>query len=299
MATNTSRLGLLKKDTATDGNDTFNIKTMLNDNWDKIDAKVATLGADGKVPAEQLSITAPADASTSQKGVVQLEDSVTSTSTSKAATPNSVKTVNDAVVAHKADLASQTTGKGASLIGIEDSANQFTATTVEGVLAELFTSVSNGKTQVANAITQKGQTASGSDTFAQLATAISNINVGKKSATGTVTASPTGSTFTYINGSTMSSNLVAVTGLTFKPSVIIVKYFNGTYVYETVYNANNTNDIVDTPTVKMATYNNSVLATPNTYHLKGDVSPVSVTTTGFKLPMFVANGVICNWWAFE
>jgi len=38
MASTTPNLGLLKKDPATDGNDTFNIKTMLNDNWDKIDA---------------------------------------------------------------------------------------------------------------------------------------------------------------------------------------------------------------------------------------------------------------------
>lgn len=37
MATNTKNLALLKKDVATDGNDTFNIKTMLNENWDKID----------------------------------------------------------------------------------------------------------------------------------------------------------------------------------------------------------------------------------------------------------------------
>lgn len=105
MATNTSRLGLLKKDTATDGNDTFNIKTMLNDNWDKIDANVATLGADGKVPAEQLSISV-SDASTTQKGVVQLEDSVTSASVTNAATPKSVKTVSDALDAHKTDLVS-------------------------------------------------------------------------------------------------------------------------------------------------------------------------------------------------
>lgn len=37
MASNTSNLGLLKKDPLTDGKDTFNIRTMLNDNWDKID----------------------------------------------------------------------------------------------------------------------------------------------------------------------------------------------------------------------------------------------------------------------
>lgn len=38
MAINTTNLQLLEKDTTTDGNDTFNIKTILNDNWDKIDA---------------------------------------------------------------------------------------------------------------------------------------------------------------------------------------------------------------------------------------------------------------------
>jgi hypothetical protein len=36
-----------------------------------------------------------------------------------------------------ADLAAQTTGKGASLVGIEDAAGNFTATTVEGSLVEL------------------------------------------------------------------------------------------------------------------------------------------------------------------
>ena len=42
MASNTTKLDLLKKDPVTDGNDTFNIKLMLNDNWDKIDAFAET-----------------------------------------------------------------------------------------------------------------------------------------------------------------------------------------------------------------------------------------------------------------
>jgi len=37
MTEYTPKLKLLKKDPITDGNDTFNIKTMMNDNWDKID----------------------------------------------------------------------------------------------------------------------------------------------------------------------------------------------------------------------------------------------------------------------
>ncbi|WP_059052223.1 hypothetical protein [Paenibacillus senegalimassiliensis] len=40
MASNTPNLNLLKKDPIVDRNDTFNIQTMLNDKWDKIDAAV-------------------------------------------------------------------------------------------------------------------------------------------------------------------------------------------------------------------------------------------------------------------
>lgn len=45
MASNTPNLNLLKKDPVTDGNDTFNIETMLNENWDKIDEDKATQDA--------------------------------------------------------------------------------------------------------------------------------------------------------------------------------------------------------------------------------------------------------------
>ena len=38
MASNTTNFDLLKKDPATDGNNNFDIKTMMNDNWDKLDS---------------------------------------------------------------------------------------------------------------------------------------------------------------------------------------------------------------------------------------------------------------------
>ena len=53
MSSNTPNISLLKKNPATDGSDTFNIETMLNQNWDKIDA-----------------VTGPASAAT--KGVVKI-----------------------------------------------------------------------------------------------------------------------------------------------------------------------------------------------------------------------------------
>jgi len=60
-------------------------------------------------------------------------------------------------------------------IAIDDAEGHFTATDVEGALNELFTSVSDGKTLIATAITDKGIPASGSDTFSQLANKIEQI----------------------------------------------------------------------------------------------------------------------------
>lgn len=60
---------------------------------------VASLGADGKVPASQLNVSAPADASTTTKGVVQLSNSTTSTSETLAATPKAVKDAKDGLSA--------------------------------------------------------------------------------------------------------------------------------------------------------------------------------------------------------
>lgn len=43
MSSNTDNLNLLKKNPTTDGADTFNIDTMLNENWNKIDAAIGKL----------------------------------------------------------------------------------------------------------------------------------------------------------------------------------------------------------------------------------------------------------------
>jgi len=68
--------------------------------------------------------------------------------------------------------------QSAAEVPITDTGGLFTATDVEGALAELFTSVSDGKTEIAVAITGKGGTASGNDTFTELSTAITGIPTG-------------------------------------------------------------------------------------------------------------------------
>lgn len=56
---------------------------------------IASLGADGKVPSSQLNVTNPPDATTTTKGITMLTDSISSTNTTSAATPNSVKQAYD------------------------------------------------------------------------------------------------------------------------------------------------------------------------------------------------------------
>lgn len=59
---------------------------------------VASLGADGKLLASQRPDVAPVpDGTTTIKGIVQLEDSTSSSSVTKAATPNSIRLVKDKV----------------------------------------------------------------------------------------------------------------------------------------------------------------------------------------------------------
>lgn len=75
---------------------------------------------------------------------------------------------------------------------ISDTGNNFVATNVEGALSELFTNVSNGKTTIATAITGKGVPASASDTFAQLGSKITSIQLATgNAAVGDVLASKT------------------------------------------------------------------------------------------------------------
>ncbi|WP_106766821.1 phage tail protein [Paenibacillus faecalis] len=77
MSSNTPNLGLLKKDPMVDGSETFNIKTMLNDNWDKIDEAVGNI----YIP----------DASLTTKGIVQLSNATDGNREDVAVTEKAVK----------------------------------------------------------------------------------------------------------------------------------------------------------------------------------------------------------------
>lgn len=104
MSSNTPNLGLLKKDPMTDGNETFNIQTMLNDNWDKIDDKV------GKMSDELGNITIP-DASLTVAGKTMLSNSITGTRENVAATEKAVKLALDKSLSSVPDASLTVAGK--------------------------------------------------------------------------------------------------------------------------------------------------------------------------------------------
>ncbi|WP_422658195.1 phage tail protein [Paenibacillus sp. EC2-1] len=97
MSSNTPNLGLLKKDPMVDGNETFNIKTMLNDNWDKIDEAVGNVQVD--IP----------DASTTQKGIVQLSNAIDGTRENVAATERAANAIRNSVDTFKAEYNANST----------------------------------------------------------------------------------------------------------------------------------------------------------------------------------------------
>lgn len=85
------------------------------------------------------------------------------------------KSIDDKVDTINNNITSLSSGKGASLIGLNDSANQFTATNVEGALSELFINATNGQKAVATELIARGMSATTSDTYTLLASKIKAI----------------------------------------------------------------------------------------------------------------------------
>lgn len=230
---------------------------------------------------------------------------------------------------HKADLASQASGKGASLVGIEDSSGKFTATNVEAALLELFTFANDGKTNIANVIgspattsdtfaqlvsrittnksnlatnlTNKGQSASASETLAALIAKVANINTGKKWATGTLTSGSQLLPFTLASNLTVA-NLVPIEcqGLAFRPSVVIAWYLGRIYLL--LPEEIEAGSVGSTGRVVVSTLNNSYSPFSTQSALfKLDGTSAYVSGNGFRIPTSITNtaGFAIKYYAFE
>ena len=178
---------------------------------------------------------------TNKPTIPTLNNTVTSTSTTQAATANAVKLAYD-----RAEMA--------------------------------FTQASDGKSLIANAITGKGGTATNTDTFAQLSSAITNIPTGKRSASGTFTA----------------TRVVSDTTIGFSPSVVIVrgKYVkNDTYVLSTYIKA-----AIDTTPANIL---NSYTLSASTTIIELFDSIMVATADGFALSITSIGEYSGMWVAYE
>ncbi|WP_145412531.1 phage tail protein [Paenibacillus xylanexedens] len=157
------------------------------------------------------------DGTTAQKGIVQLSDATDGTRSTVAATE---KAVNDVRLAAASDATSKGNSAEANskaysdgLIGSLSNLQTSAKSNTVAAINELFTSVSNGKTAIAAAITGKGVPATGSDTFSQMASKIGQIQTGAQSASGITTS-----------GASVGGYFpLEVSGLTFKPNIIVFR----------------------------------------------------------------------------
>ena len=94
---------------------------------------VASLDGNVKVPISQLP-----SASTVSAGIVQLNDTVSSTSTTQAATANAVKQVNDALASHSVETASKFTNINLNIIDMAVELETLKGATLNGVTANIF-----------------------------------------------------------------------------------------------------------------------------------------------------------------
>lgn len=83
----------------------------------------------------------------------------------------------------------------------DNTSSVITADNVQGAIDQLFTSVSNGKSQIASAITDMGVSTSANDSFAQMATNIGNIETGYDTSQVTATANTVRSGYKFVNSS--------------------------------------------------------------------------------------------------
>jgi phage-related tail fiber protein len=129
MPSQTPNMGLYKVNGETDGNDTFNVDVVLNDNWDKLDAAVGQIQEE----LDNVTVTVP-DASLTEKGIVQLSNATNGTSETMAATPKAVKDAYDrgsagvmaaAAAQSKADAAETPAGAQAKANAAETNAKSY------------------------------------------------------------------------------------------------------------------------------------------------------------------------------
>lgn len=161
------------------------------------------------------------------KAGLDIVDNVTSTDTDKALSANQGKLLKDAI-----DGIVVPTSYPASAITYDNTTSGMTADDVQDAIDEVFTSVSDGKEVIADAITDKGVPTSATDSFDTMATNISNISGGGGSS----------NTFYYIRTVSTGGSNAAVSVMACNSPARL--YYNTWVQYNTVTSGLTIGDIV-------------------------------------------------------
>ncbi|MTK12099.1 MAG: hypothetical protein F8N39_08430 [Clostridiaceae bacterium] len=287
MASNTPNLNLYKKDPTIDGNDTFNIKTMLNDNWDKIDAAVTA-----KVDKVDFSSHLADDTKhVSKDGKLQTGlNSEKINGKIATATPLTTEK-NDLIGMINETFTNANNGKTslANVIG--------SPTVASETFSQISTDVQNRKNELASNLSAKGVSALSSEGLQSLINKISSISTGKF-ASGTTTSSMSTQQFPVINGGIYNWYSVTINSLNFKPDIIIVKSPSG--LNSDIAMFDNLVSEYYKPSIKVARYSFDVgmLNSQQTFTFKGDAGPAYINSTGFNFPALMQN-MAYNWCAIK
>jgi hypothetical protein len=152
------------------------------------------------------------------------------------------------------------------------------------------------KAKLGGAIRGKGGTVNDTDSWDTMVNAVGGIPLGKKWASGTATSGGSVN-FTSVGGTTISAISLTVSGLTFTPSIIYLYYFDSVATSISLYNSN-INDRYNKSVKVTSGFGAASGSAMQYYHIKGDVAPASISSTGFTLPVYAA-GVVYQWLAIE
>lgn len=154
---------------------------------------------------------------------------------------------------------------------------------------DLFTSVSNGKTSVAAAITGKGIPTAADAPFATMAANIGQIITGKKFATGTVTSSNTPEGILWMQtGVSQQGYYVTVTGLGFRPETIVLT-LGGVTMFTYRASAVPTSSGANRSYYRLDMFNSSTQYTYVPEYTGNGGSLVYVNDSAFRLPTLYQN----------
>lgn len=171
------------------------------------------------------------------------------------------------------------------------------------VVGDTYTKIANDiqglKNSLATHLTNKGQPSSGNETLNNLVNKVQNVTTGARRATGTtVSSSALVQGFQYAGStSTIARNTLTVTGLDFKPTYIIAKWYDTANFRDNVVIYEELPSGIYPKTVKSSIYYQADLNN-TTYNLKGDVGPANVYNGGFVIPVS-SGSTSYSWRAYE